>query len=183
VLARAARTWDLYQPWRMTAFAEARWLKADKAGVIAYWLLLPFAFAGGWLIRRHRVELLVLLAPVVVVLIATATGYGFPRFRHAADIVIVVLAAVAVGAFLLLGGSGEPEIGDCIGIGSDGQAETVDCDSSDAQFKVIGKQDGEQTYEEYLSDDSTCAGVEGTVQAVWFGAEGEKGTVYCAGPL
>lgn len=93
---RALRTWDLYQPWRMTAFAEGRWVKADKAGVIAYYLLLPFAFAGGWLIRQRRAELLILLAPVAVVFIATVVGYGFPRFRHAADIVLVVLAAVAV---------------------------------------------------------------------------------------
>jgi hypothetical protein len=96
VAARLARTWDLYQPWRMTAFAEGRWLKADKAGVIAYYLLLPFALAGGWMIRRRRAELLILLAPVAVVLIATVTGYGLPRFRHAADLVMVVLAAVAL---------------------------------------------------------------------------------------
>lgn len=100
VAVRVLRTWDLYQPWRMTAFAEARWLKADKAGVIAYYLLLPFALAGGWLIRKRRAQLLILLAPVAVVFIATAVGYGFPRFRHAADIVLVVLAAVAVGRVL-----------------------------------------------------------------------------------
>jgi 4-amino-4-deoxy-L-arabinose transferase-like glycosyltransferase len=97
---RLLRTWDLYQPWRMAPFAEGRWVKADKAGVIAYYLLLPFAFAGGWLLRRRRAELLILLAPVAVVLIVTAIGYGFPRFRHAADLVIVVLAAVAVGRLL-----------------------------------------------------------------------------------
>jgi 4-amino-4-deoxy-L-arabinose transferase-like glycosyltransferase len=96
VAARVLRTWDLYQPWRMTAFAEGRWIRADKAGVIAYFLLLPFAFAGGWLIRKRRAELLILLAPVAMVFIQSAAGYGFPRFRHAAEIVIVVLAAVVV---------------------------------------------------------------------------------------
>jgi 4-amino-4-deoxy-L-arabinose transferase-like glycosyltransferase len=94
--ARVLRTWDLYQPWRMTAFAEGRWIKADKAGVVAYFLLLPFAFAGGWLIRKRRAELLILLAPVAMVFVQSAVGYGFPRFRHAAEIVVVVLAAVAV---------------------------------------------------------------------------------------
>jgi 4-amino-4-deoxy-L-arabinose transferase-like glycosyltransferase len=93
---RVLRTFDLYQPWRMVRFAEGRWSKADKAGVIAYYLLLPFALAGGWLIRRRRAELLILLAPVAVVIISTVVGYGFPRFRHAADLAIVVLAAVAL---------------------------------------------------------------------------------------
>jgi 4-amino-4-deoxy-L-arabinose transferase-like glycosyltransferase len=94
---RELRTFDLYQPWRMTPFAEGRWLKMDKAGVIAYWLLLPFALAGAWLLwRRRRFELLVLLAPVALVVLQSAFGYGFPRFRHVADLVLVVLAAAAV---------------------------------------------------------------------------------------
>jgi 4-amino-4-deoxy-L-arabinose transferase-like glycosyltransferase len=98
---RVLRTFDLYQPWRMTPFAEGRWLKMDKAGVIAYWLLLPFAMAGAWLLwRRRRFELLVLLAPVTLVVLQSALGYGFPRFRHAADLVMVVLAAGALVALL-----------------------------------------------------------------------------------
>jgi hypothetical protein len=96
---------------------------------------------------------------------------------------VLVVAAVGLGAWFLLSGPGEPSVGDCISVTADGQAETADCDSSDARFKVIGKQDGQQTYEEYLADDSTCADVEGTVQAVWYGDKGEKGTVYCAGNL
>jgi hypothetical protein len=102
VAVRVLRTWDLYQPWRMAEFAEGRWIVADKAGVIAYFLLLPFAFAGGWLIRKRRAELLILLAPVAMVFMQSALGYGFPRFRHAAEIVIVVLAAVAVTRLLEL---------------------------------------------------------------------------------
>jgi 4-amino-4-deoxy-L-arabinose transferase-like glycosyltransferase len=100
--ARVLRTFDLYQPWRMTEFAEGRLLKADKAGVIAYWLLLPFALAGAWLLfrSRRRLELYVLLAPVALVVLQSVFGYGFPRFRHAADLVMVVLGAVAVVALL-----------------------------------------------------------------------------------
>jgi 4-amino-4-deoxy-L-arabinose transferase-like glycosyltransferase len=102
VAARLLRTFDFYQPWRMTAFAEGRWLKADKAGLISYYMLLPFALLGAWLLlrTRRRFELLVLLAPVALVLLQSALGFGFPRFRHAADLVMVVLGAVAVVSVL-----------------------------------------------------------------------------------
>ncbi len=93
---RVLRTWDLWQPRRQVQLAEseARWL--TKAGVIAYFLLMPFAIAGAWLIRRPRGPLLVLLAPVVLVTVVSALGYGVPRFRHPAEITIVVLAAIAM---------------------------------------------------------------------------------------
>lgn len=93
---RVLRTWDLYQPRRMVLFAEGRWVRADQAGVIAYFLLLPIAFAGGWLLRRRRGDILTLLAPVALVLLLSLIGYGIPRFRAPAEITIVVLAAVAL---------------------------------------------------------------------------------------
>jgi 4-amino-4-deoxy-L-arabinose transferase-like glycosyltransferase len=93
---RLLRTWDLYQPRRMVTFAEGRWVRADQAGVIAYFLLLPFAFAGAWLLRQRRGEILTLLVPVALVLLLSLIGYGIPRFRAPAEITIVVLAAVAL---------------------------------------------------------------------------------------
>ena len=96
VAVRVLRTWDFYQPRRMVLFAEGRWVRIDQAGVIAYFLLLPFAIAGGWLMRRRRGDLLIMLAPVALVLIQSVIGYGIPRFRHAAEITIVVFAALAV---------------------------------------------------------------------------------------
>jgi hypothetical protein len=93
---RVLRTWDLYQPRRMVRFAEGRWIHADQAGIVVYFLLLPLAFAGGWLLRARRGELLVLLTPVALVLLLSLVGYGIPRFRAPAEIAIVVLAAVAL---------------------------------------------------------------------------------------
>jgi len=40
--------------------------------------------------------LLILLAPVAMVVLQSALGYGFPRFRHPADVVMVALGAEAV---------------------------------------------------------------------------------------
>jgi len=97
---RVLRTWDLYQPRRMVTFAEGRLIRADQAGVVAYFLLLPFAFAGGMWLRRRRAELLVLLVPVALVMLLSLIGYGVPRFRAPAEITIVVLAALAVNQLI-----------------------------------------------------------------------------------
>ncbi|MGY1601585.1 LppU/SCO3897 family protein [Geodermatophilus sp. SYSU D00815] len=94
----------------------------------------------------------------------------------------VLLVAVGVLLFLFLG-SGRLEVGDCVTLSAEGEAEEVDCGSSEALFEVIGVQDGEQTYEEYLADPNTCADFPETVQPIWQGAEGEEGTVLCAGAL
>jgi 4-amino-4-deoxy-L-arabinose transferase-like glycosyltransferase len=97
VPVRVLRTWDLYQPRRQVEFAEGRARWAHNAGTITYFLLMPFAVYGAILLRRHaRAPLLILLAPPVLAVLQSAIAYGVPRFRHGAEISIVVLAAFAV---------------------------------------------------------------------------------------
>jgi 4-amino-4-deoxy-L-arabinose transferase-like glycosyltransferase len=99
--ARVLRTLDLYQPRRMVRFAEGRWIRADQVGIVAYFLLLPLAFAGGaGLMRARRGDLQLLLAPVALVVLLSLIGYGIPRFRAPAEITIVVLASLAVAGLL-----------------------------------------------------------------------------------
>jgi hypothetical protein len=45
--------------------------------------------------RRRSLELSVLLAPVAAVLVVTVVGFGMLRFRHSAELVAIVLTAVA----------------------------------------------------------------------------------------
>ncbi|MEA2428123.1 MAG: hypothetical protein QOF37_1751, partial [Thermoleophilaceae bacterium] len=52
--ARLGRTFDIYQPRRMVSNAEGRWIRIDQAGIAAYFLLLPFAVAGGVGLYRRR---------------------------------------------------------------------------------------------------------------------------------
>lgn len=97
---RWLRVWDLYQPRRQVMFAEGRQRTVEKAGVVAYGLLALLALGGVavlWRARR-RDALLVLLAPAVAVSIAAVIGYGVPRLRHAFEMPMLVLAAVAVMA-------------------------------------------------------------------------------------
>jgi hypothetical protein len=46
--------------------------------------------------RRNRGGAAILLAPALLVTFSSAIGYGNPRFRHAFEISIVLLAALAV---------------------------------------------------------------------------------------
>src|SRR3954467_13341231 len=99
VPVRVLRTWDLWQPHRQVDLAEGRARWAETAGVIAYFLLLPLAAGGAVLLwRRDRGAAAILLAPALLVTISSAIGYGNPRFRHAFEISIVVLAGAAVVA-------------------------------------------------------------------------------------
>jgi hypothetical protein len=104
VAARLGRVLDAYRPWGQGAFlaaAEGRNVRAQRAGLLAYWLLVPFAVAGAVLLRRrHEPALLVVLAPVALVLLVAMATYGSSRFRFAAEPGLVVLGAVAVDALL-----------------------------------------------------------------------------------
>ena len=96
---RLLRTWDLWSPRSATRFEAGiadRNLGTYRAGVIAYYVLLPFAVLGAVLLRRRGRSLRILLAPVVMVVLVSLFGYGTPRFRVPAEIAIVILASAAV---------------------------------------------------------------------------------------
>jgi 4-amino-4-deoxy-L-arabinose transferase-like glycosyltransferase len=95
---RVLRTWDLYQPWRVAALHEGRHAGVQRAGRVVFYLLVPLAVYGALLLRRRGVPRYVLLAPLLLVTITSVLGFGTARFRHAAEIPIVTLAAVAVTA-------------------------------------------------------------------------------------
>jgi 4-amino-4-deoxy-L-arabinose transferase-like glycosyltransferase len=100
--ARVARVWSAYRPFQMAKTAEAegrpRWISLVGWGT--YWVLAGFAVVGAVMLRRRKVPLIPLLAPVVIVTIVAALFYGIVRFRAPAEVSIVVLAAVALDALL-----------------------------------------------------------------------------------
>lgn len=99
--ARLGRLWDIYHPLGTAQLEvpEGRPLDASKAGLVAYWLLVPFAFVGAVALHRRRVEpLWPLVTPLVVAMLVAVYSYGNVRFRAIAEPVIVVLAALGVDA-------------------------------------------------------------------------------------
>ena len=81
----------------------------------------------------------------------------------AGGILAVVVIAILAFAFLA---AGDPEVGDCLQEDSQ-ELSVVDCDDSAAAWKLIGVQEGEQSYDEYLADPETCAAFPEAVQSFW----------------
>jgi Dolichyl-phosphate-mannose-protein mannosyltransferase len=90
--ARLGRTFELYQPIRQAEHAEMRADGIEIAGAVAWLLLVPLGVLGLRALPRRGP----LLAPFALVIAATLLGYGVPRFRHPADVVLAVLAGVAL---------------------------------------------------------------------------------------
>ncbi|MEX5718284.1 LppU/SCO3897 family protein [Geodermatophilus maliterrae] len=90
---------------------------------------------------------------------------------------VVVAGGVAAATF---GGSGAPEVGDCVqpvGI----SFETVACDDPEAEVRIIGVVDGETSEDEFSADPDPCADLPSAISALWQQeAAGTDGTVYCA---
>lgn len=96
--ARVGRSLSLFMPADMLWFNEPegreRW--ATMLGLLAFYPVLAFSTAGSlvaW--RRHRAATWILVAPLVIVVLASALTYGQTRFRSPAEPGLVVLAAVA----------------------------------------------------------------------------------------
>jgi 4-amino-4-deoxy-L-arabinose transferase-like glycosyltransferase len=91
--ARVARTWGVFWPGQVPE-GRADWVV--YLGVGMYALLLPLAAYGLVTLRGRGVAVAVVATPLVVVTLASLLSYGSVRFRHTAELALVVLAAVAI---------------------------------------------------------------------------------------
>ncbi|RZU32415.1 LppU/SCO3897 family protein [Blastococcus saxobsidens] len=96
----------------------------------------------------------------------------------------VVVLGVAASAFGLFG-AGEPEVGDCIKGAMGEDVETVDCGSDEAEAKVVGVDEQEMTYDEFMATGMLCTEFATAQSAIWYGPEDENadGKIYCAEPV
>ncbi len=111
VFAREGRAFSYWNPFQQ-AYLDARWqhvspLFGTPATVwvydlrlVSYWILLLPAVAGGIILHRRRIPVWPLLTFVVAVVITVATAYGETRYRAAAEVPLVILAAVGIEAVL-----------------------------------------------------------------------------------
>jgi 4-amino-4-deoxy-L-arabinose transferase-like glycosyltransferase len=94
---RLLRTFGLWQSQRHVYFAEGRNLPGRSIAVVACWVVFVLAAVGASLLARSdRRQLAILLAPLALAVLTTLVAFGYPRFRYAADVSLIVLAAVAV---------------------------------------------------------------------------------------
>lgn len=99
-LARAGRVWDFYEPLQMVDVDvnEGRPVPASFAGLLSYYVLLPFAAIGVVALRRRRVPVWPLLVIAGLVTLVAVAGYGQVRFRAEFEVPLVVLAATGLAA-------------------------------------------------------------------------------------
>lgn len=89
---RVLRTFDLYQPLRQGNHElRRRWV--DIAGLAFFYPVLLLASAAAVRLRGCR---WILFAPVAMVAIVSALGWGIGRFRVGADVTLLVLSAAAL---------------------------------------------------------------------------------------
>ena len=93
------RFWGLYAPveqLRADILVEGRNFRLSVLGLLQFYASVPLAVAGAVWLRRQGTPLIPLLAiPVVGTLVAALT-LGATRYRVPTDVVLVLLAAVAL---------------------------------------------------------------------------------------
>jgi hypothetical protein len=71
-----------------------------RVGFFAYWALLPLAVAGAVITRRRGTPIYPLLVFPAAAVLSVLLTIGAVRYRAPAEIVLVILAAVALDAAL-----------------------------------------------------------------------------------
>jgi hypothetical protein len=104
VAARVARSFSLY-PGPSAQVAELKFVEDRPRTLVwialaAYVAVLALAAVGVAALRDRVAAVAVLLAPVALVVIASAAGYGAWRFRQPAEVSFVVLAGIGVSQML-----------------------------------------------------------------------------------
>jgi 4-amino-4-deoxy-L-arabinose transferase-like glycosyltransferase len=102
VAARIGRTFSIYRPAQQTHFEADRrspiWV--PWSGLVAYWLLVPFAIYGAVVARGRGIPIYPIALFFVVVVLAVAMTIGAVRYRATAEIPLVLLAAVGIDQFV-----------------------------------------------------------------------------------
>ena len=96
--ARIARMWGLYEPLEQVRLdiGEDRPAIPAKLGFVEYVILAPAAIAGALIQWRRRQPVLVIGLWAVLATITAATAFGTTRYRTAAEVSIVVFAAITL---------------------------------------------------------------------------------------
>lgn len=100
VPARIGRVWGFYEPLEQIRLdiGEGRASIPAKFGFLEYLILAPAAIAGAVIQWRRRQPVLVIGLWVVLATITAATAFGTTRYRIAAEVSIVLFAAITFDA-------------------------------------------------------------------------------------
>jgi 4-amino-4-deoxy-L-arabinose transferase-like glycosyltransferase len=108
---RVGRLWGVYAPiqqLRADILVEGREFRLSVLGLVQFYASVPLAVAGAAWMRRRGQPLLPLLAVPLVGTLVAALTLGATRYRVPTDVVLVLLAAVAVARLRDRRGSLDP---------------------------------------------------------------------------
>jgi 4-amino-4-deoxy-L-arabinose transferase-like glycosyltransferase len=99
--ARVLRTWDLYpfSPVERADYGSSYYKHVhslEYPAQLELLALVALAIAGGVGLRRRGRPLWPFLVPVALVTLVSVLGHGDPRYRHAADVSLAVLAGAGL---------------------------------------------------------------------------------------
>jgi 4-amino-4-deoxy-L-arabinose transferase-like glycosyltransferase len=99
VAVRVLRGWGFYEPGsQLRIYNMQPWVQ--DVGIAFYYPLLALAAAGLIVLYRRREPLIPLLTPLIATTLVLGAYSGVTRYRHGAELAMVVLAAVALDALL-----------------------------------------------------------------------------------
>ncbi|HKP90809.1 MAG TPA: glycosyltransferase family 39 protein [Thermoleophilaceae bacterium] len=112
IAIRVLRTWSAWpldpdEKVTYNAFVGGRDSGAEWAALLMGWVVMALAVAGAVALRRRGLPLAPLVAPIAMVTVVSALFFGDVRFREAADVSLVLLAAVALTRLPLPGGASD----------------------------------------------------------------------------
>jgi 4-amino-4-deoxy-L-arabinose transferase-like glycosyltransferase len=100
---RLGREFGLYAPFgqvRLDSSLNRRPLVPSQIGLVMYYVLLPLAVVGGVTVRRRRTTIVPFVGICAEVVLTTSLTVGSIRYRVPLEVVLVVLAGVAVDSLL-----------------------------------------------------------------------------------
>jgi hypothetical protein len=102
IAARVGRMWGVYRPFQQVKLnileGHRTWISWTGLGF--FYVLTPSAIAGLVLLRRRKVPIVPLLAPVLTVTFSAIITFGNTRYRAAAELTLALGAAVAFVALV-----------------------------------------------------------------------------------
>ena len=101
--ARIGRMWGVYDPidqLRLDAVVDRRPLAISIIGYAQYLTLIPLSISGAVLLYRRKDSLLAITAWIPIATITAAISFGNTRYRNAAEISLIILAAITIDALL-----------------------------------------------------------------------------------
>ena len=101
--ARVGRLFGLFRPFQTAdfdVFLERRIQNHVRAGLWSHWALSLLAVGGAVVLWRRRLPLWPSASLIATAALTAAATFGITRYRSGADVAIVVLTGIALGALL-----------------------------------------------------------------------------------